>query len=312
MTMAELSVPQAFAAALGKLIREVEKDRSILAAILCGSLAHDTVWARSDIDLVLVTIDDSKVKLSDVPLYADGVNVHAMLIPRTEFRKAVEGSIQNSFMHSFLAKGKLLYTHDETIAALCARLQSMGSRDAAIQMLSSATGVLPSLYKARKWMVTRGDCAYTALWLLYAAVPLARMEVIGAGLLADREVIPQATKLNPSLFKTIYLDLLRDGTSKATVMAALEAMEAYMAACAPRVFAPVLEYLQEVGDVRSSRDIEDHFKKNFGISGATCVCEYLADLGLVGKASTPVLLTRRSNTSLEELAFFFSGPPDGE
>ena len=154
--------------------------------------------------------------------------------------------------------------------------------------------------------------AYTALWLLYAAVPLARMEVIGAGQLADREVIPQATTLNPKLFKTIYLDLLRDGTSKDTVMAALDAMEAYMAERAPRVFAPVVQYLQEVGDVRSSRDLEDHFKKNFGISGITTVCEYLADLGMIGKASTPVLLTKRSNTSLEELAFFFSGPPDGE
>jgi hypothetical protein len=38
--------------------RAGEGDRSIVAAILCGSLSHDTVWAKSDIDLVLVTIDD--------------------------------------------------------------------------------------------------------------------------------------------------------------------------------------------------------------------------------------------------------------
>ena len=37
-------------------------DRSILAAILCGSLSHDIVWEKSDIDLTLVTIDDKKVK----------------------------------------------------------------------------------------------------------------------------------------------------------------------------------------------------------------------------------------------------------
>jgi uncharacterized protein len=310
--MPEPTVPEAFRAALDALIRDVQKDKSILAAILCGSLAHDTVWARSDIDLVLVTIDDQKVKLSDLPLYADGVNVHAMLIPRTDFRRTVEGSIHNSFMHSFLAKGKLLYTHDDTIAALCARLQSRGSRDATIQMLGSATFVLGPLYKARKWVVTRADYAYTSLWLLHCATGLAKMEVVGAGLLADREVIPQAAKMNPALFKTIYLDLLRDGTSKDTVVAALETVEAYMAERAPRVFAPVIEYLQEVGDVRSSRDIEDHFKKNFGISGVTMACEYLADLGLVGKASTPVQLTKRSNTSVQELAFFYSGPPDGE
>ena len=41
---------------------------------------------------------------------------------RAEFRKTVEGSIRNSFVHSFLAKGRLLYTHDETIAGLCERL----------------------------------------------------------------------------------------------------------------------------------------------------------------------------------------------
>ena len=72
--MSEPTVPQAFAAALDGLIRQVEKDKSVLAAILCGSLAHDTVWARSDIDLVLVTIDDRLVPHGDIPLYADGVN----------------------------------------------------------------------------------------------------------------------------------------------------------------------------------------------------------------------------------------------
>lgn len=309
--MSEPTVPQAFAAALDGLIKQVEKDRSILAAILCGSLAHDTVWARSDIDLVLVTIDDRKVEVSDIPLYADGVNVHAMLLPRAEFRKTVEGSVQNSFMHSFLAKGRLLYTHDDTIADLCRRLHATGSRDALIQMLGAATAVLPALYKARKWLLTRGDYAYTALWILYAATPAARMEVIGAGMIADREVIPQAAKLNPGLFTVIYTDLLRHGTTKAAVEKALHTLEQFMEQQARQVFAPVLDYLEEVGDVRSSRDIEDHFKKTYGISGITGACEYLADLGMIGKASAPALLTRRSNTPVEELAFFYTESGDG-
>ena len=98
---------------------QVRRDRSILAAILCGSLSHDTVWAKSDIDLVLVTVDDKRTEKNHLALYAGGVNVHAFLIPRTDFRKTVEGAVRNSFMHSLLAKGRLLYTHDETIAALC-------------------------------------------------------------------------------------------------------------------------------------------------------------------------------------------------
>src|SRR5436309_8631454 len=129
------SIQQKFTAALDGLVEQVKGDRSVLAAILCGSLSHDTVWARSDIDLVLVTIDDRKVDRSGVSLYADGVSVHAFLVPRAEFRKTVEGSVRNSFMHSFLAKGRLLYTHDETIAALCARLHEAGERDTQVQLL---------------------------------------------------------------------------------------------------------------------------------------------------------------------------------
>ena len=45
-------VRQQFTAALDALVERSEADRSILAAMLCGSLSHDTVWAKSDIDLV--------------------------------------------------------------------------------------------------------------------------------------------------------------------------------------------------------------------------------------------------------------------
>ena len=129
--------------ALDDLVAQVKKDRSILAAILCGSLSHDIVWAKSDIDLALITIDDKKVEASGLALYAGGVNVHAMLMPRAEFRKTVEGSIRNSFAHSLLAKGRLLYTHDETIAQLCARLNEIGERDTQVQLLAAATHALP-------------------------------------------------------------------------------------------------------------------------------------------------------------------------
>src|SRR6058998_1697774 len=164
----------------------MKHDRSILAAILCGSLSYDTVWAKSDIDLVLVTIDDKKVEQSDIALYADGLNVHAFLMPRTEFRKTVEGSVHNSFMHSFLAKGRLLYTHDPTITDLGARLAEIGDRDTQVQLLRAATHVLPAMYKARKWLVTRGDLDYTALWILYAATSLARVEVKSFGMTTSK------------------------------------------------------------------------------------------------------------------------------
>ena len=302
--MATATLQKKYSAALDALVAQVKDDRSIVAAVLCGSLSHDTVWAKSDIDLVLVTVDDRKIQSGSHALYADGVNVHAMLVPRAEFRRIVEGSLRNSFIHSFLTKGRLIYTHDPTIADLCATLSSIGERDTGLQLLRAATHALPSIDKAHKWFVTRGDLDYAALWILFAAVSLARIEIIDRRLLADREVLPQALALNPAFFKIIYTDLLNAKKTRAAVQAALDAVDRYIADREMTLFAPILEYLREAGDVRSASEIEAHFTRNFDVSDVLTACEYLADRGLIGKASTPVHLTTKSNIDVQELAFY--------
>ncbi len=300
-------VTRHFTDALDTLIAQMKQDRSILAALLCGSLSHDTVWAKSDIDLALITIDDSKIDKGALALNANGVNVHAFLMSRSDFRKTVEGAMRNSFTHSLLAKGRLLYTHDETVARLCERLGGIGERDTRTMLLSIATHTLPSLYKARKWLVTRGDLEYTALWILHAADSLARIEVVNARMLADREVLPQATKLNPEFFQVAYSDLLNKKKTQQSVTAALEAAEHYLAQRAPRLFGPILDHLQETGEARSCTEIDDHFHKHFSLDHVSLACEYLADQGLIQKVSLPVHLTKRSNIQLEELAFVHLG-----
>ena len=305
------AVQQQFSAALDSLLADVRKDRSILAAILCGSLSHDAVWTKSDIDLVLVTTDDRKPETNSVSLNADGVNVHAMLLSRAEFRRIVEGTMRNSFMHSFLTKGRLLYTDDPTIARLCDTLTDLGSRDRQVQLLLSGTHALTTLYKAHKWFVTRGDLDYAALWILYTATPLAQIEVMSAGLLVDREVLPQAVALNPPFFKTIYIDLLNGPKTTDDVHRALDAIDAYVAQRTVPLFGLVLDHLREVGEVRSCREIDDHFRRNFDVCDVTAACEYLADSGLLGKASAPIRLTKRSSAAVQELAFYYIGHPAG-
>jgi hypothetical protein len=306
--MSQGPIHQQFAAALDALVDQIRQDASVLATILCGSLSHDVVWAKSDIDLVLVTIDDRNVETCNVALHAPGVNVHAFLVPRARFRALVEGSVHQSFVHSLLAKGRLLYTHDDTIADLCLRLRDIGTRDTSLQLLRAAAGALPAIDKAHKWLVTRGDLDYTALWILYAATPLAQLEVIGARLLADREVIPQAMALNSAFFKTIYHDLLNAKKTRAGVQAALDAVDAYVAERATVVFGPVIEYLREAGEARACTEVEDHFKRHFDLGGMTAVCEYLADQAIIGKAAVPVRLTRKSHVEMQELAFFYLSP----
>jgi len=302
-----VTIEKRFAQALDDLVAHIKEDRSILAAILCGSLSHDAVWEKSDIDLALVTIDDKKIETSDIALNAGGVNVHAFLMPRAEFRKVVEGTARNGFMHSLLAKGRLLYTHDGTIQDMCSRLHEIGERDTQLQLLSAGAHAIRFIDKANKWFVTRGDLDYTALWILYAATPLARIEVLSARLLTDREVIPQALKLNPAFFTTIYTQMLNVKKTRKNVAQALAAIDEYFAERAGLLFRPVLDHLRDVGEARSASEMESHFKRNFNIECVTSACEYLADHQLIGKASVSAQLTKRSNVGVEELAFVHLG-----
>jgi hypothetical protein len=302
--MTQRTVAERFNAALDALIEEVKQDRSVLAALLCGSLSHDTVWESSDIDLVFVTIDDKKTAEEHRTLDADGVNVHAYLLPRAAFRASVEGTLRNSFLHSLLAKGRLLYTHDDSLTPLIEHLHSIGRRDTELQLLRAGSHALAPIYKAHKWLLTRADLDYTALWILYAATPLAQIEVMGRRLLADREVIPQALKLNPSFFKIVYTDLLNTRKTTKNIEAALDAVDQYIADRAPSIFAPIIEHLREVGETRSCTEIDDHFHRTMGIDSVAAACEYLADQGLIGKASSPVQLTKRSTIEVQELAFY--------
>ena len=112
-------------------------------------------------------------------------------------------------------------------------------------------------------------------------------------------------KLNPAFFKIIYSDLLNSKKTKKNVQAALDAVDAYIAERAPKLFAPIFDHLREVGETRSCTEIEDHFKRNFGVECVTTACEYLADQGLIGKAAAPVKLTKKSNIEVQELAFFY-------
>lgn len=300
-----------FQTALDTFIAQVKDDRSILAVILCGSLSHDTVWDKSDIDLVLVTVDDRKLKELGRSLIENEVNIHAYLLPRAEFKKMVEGAIRNSFIHSLLAKGRLLYTHDSTIADLCSTLDLIGERDTEIQLLRAGINVLPLLYKAQKWFHVRCDLDYTALWLLYAATSLAQIEVFSQRLLADREVIPQAMKLNPDFFQLVYTNLLNKEKTTASIKAALDAVDVYLEDKIQLLFQPIFAYLQKAGEVRSATEIDRYFHTHMNVGNATTACEYLADKGSIAKASSPVKLTKLSNVEVQELAFFHLGdPPD--
>src|SRR6187399_1101942 len=168
-----------FTGALDAFVERARQEPYLLAIILGGSLSHDRVWEKSDIDLLVVGRDEkenTKRECKSFSLVENGVNIHANLQSRSQFKRMIEGSLQSTFMHSFFSQSRLLFTRDETIRELYDNIQHLGAKDRDVQLLRAGTGVLPCLYKAQKWFHAKNDLDYTFLWIMHCVSELARIE----------------------------------------------------------------------------------------------------------------------------------------
>ena len=299
--------------ALETFVDRAKADPYIVAVVLCGSLSHDTVWQKSDIDLLVIEKDADKGthgkggSAGHFALVEDDINIHAIVMPRSGFRRSVEGAIQNSFMHSLLAKSKLVYTNDPTLNVLFGSLQKVGTRDQQVQLMGAGSGVILPLYKAQKWFHVRKDMHYSFVYIMSCVVGLAKVEVISAGQICGREVIQQAIALNPKFFNAIYTDLIDIKKTPKVVEAALTQIDDYLTRRTRAIFGPILEHLQDAGGPRSATELETHFSNQLGVSDVVTACEWLSDKDVIRKVSTPVRLTKKSPVSFEELAFYYDG-----
>jgi RNA polymerase sigma factor (sigma-70 family) len=294
-----------FNQALDSFIGKVRQDRYIIAAILFGSLSHDTVWRKSDIDIILVGREEKPIR--DFYLVENGVNIHAMLIPRSKFKQAIEGSLQGSFWHSSFALSTLLFTTDDTIRAYYADVRSIGSRDRQLRLITAGAWALSTLAKAEKWLITRNDVSYSFVWLMYTIESLATIEVLLSGEVTTREVIPQALKLNPALFQQLYVDLIHQPKDAATIQAALDLINAYIDRNVHVLFGPILEHLGQAGGVRTTTELDSYFKQQVQAGSLSNVYEWLADKGIIQKVPSPLRLTPKSQVVVDEAAYYYDG-----
>ena len=205
-------VQERFQAALETLIEKAQQDRYIIAAVLFGSLSYDTVWEKSDIDLIFITTENLKTPKEEefarsFALTELDVNIHVGLQSRSDFKKSIEGSVQGAFFHSAFTRSRLLFSRDDSIAELYDNALRLGERDRQVQLLRAGTNVLPALYKAEKFCTIKKDPHYSYMWVAQTYTPLAQIESFIHGEIPDREVLRRAVELNPQFFGPIYIEL---------------------------------------------------------------------------------------------------------
>lgn len=309
------AVRRRFLAALDSFVARVRQDSYIIAAILCGSLAYDTVWAKSDIDLVLVGRDE-RWPFRLYCLVEDGINIHATLYSRARFKRELEQALQGSFFSSYISRSTLLFSLDPTIDEYYDGMLQLGGADRERGLLLATLEVLPALAKAEKWLVVKADPAYCFQWLTYVVGGLARIEIIQGGEIPGRELVQQAMRFNPELFRALYFDLLSHPTDAQALRAALDQVVAYLDERTPTLFRPVLAYLAEAGGPRRVSEINAFFRTRLQTDAIGYVCEWLAERGVIGQIAVPMRLTERSRATVDEAAYFYDdaalaeGSPD--
>src|SRR5215469_1076466 len=126
-----------FQAALNQLIERIAEDRYVLALVLVGSLSEETIWRRETLGLWIIEADGVSRRLpSDGNdervfriLVENGINIHAELIPRSRFRKMVEGASRTAFSCNFFARRRIVYSKDPSIDTWFTQANSIATKD---------------------------------------------------------------------------------------------------------------------------------------------------------------------------------------
>lgn len=302
-----------FEAALNEFIDRVAEDRYVLAIVLVGSLSTETIWQRESLGLWIIEADGVTRRLqSDGAderifriLVENGVNIHAEVIPRSRFKKMVEGASRTAFSCNFFAYREIVHSKDPSIESWFKKANAVATKDQERELLVFSTWTVHAHRHARKRLELKGDLELAAQSALSAAHGIAHTEIIKQGQICEGDVIYRAIEANPALFQTIYLDVLAKRKNRRVLNGALDAIEGYLEKNCQAHLKPLLAYLKKQNRVVPLSEIGEQFAfSQIHPWHLESACEWLERRGLLQKVSAPFKLTKRSLERVEEPAYF--------
>ncbi len=310
MTLAEKVAR--FQKSLDLFLIRVRADPNLLAAVLVGSISEETVWRRDAISLWLIEKDgvtkrlraDGEESRIFRTLVEEGVNLHVELIPRSRFKRMVEGSARTAFRYSFFARRKLVYSNDASLAKWFEEADTLARRDQERELCIATTWLIHCHRHASRLLEVKPDPNLAFQELLGCAHCVAAAEVIASGEVHEGLIIHRALDLVPDVMKELYLDLLSGARTASRLKKKLKAFEAYLEKHGEDRLRPVLRYLRKEKRLVPLSELSDHFAHSqlfpWHLESA---CEWLEEKGKLDKLSSPFGLTRLSRVEVEEPAY---------
>jgi predicted transcriptional regulator len=297
----QTEIKQRFTAAVDSFISKIKDDPNVIAVIICGSLAYDTVWEKSDIDMTLV-VRDQQLKNENYCIIEDGITINVYLMVRSAFKRGLERNLGGSFSQSYFSKGKIVYTTDDSLYEYFEDLKKLGSDDIALSAFYIAC-ILVGIYdKCQKWMTVKKDSLYAQYYLLKAAEIIANMELCLNGEPTSREAIQKALAINPEMIKDFYQDAMSHHFSEKEIMNSIEKIDRYLEQHLYILKKPVVEFMSDQ-EIKTTTLIAKHF--NMESHFIIAIFEYLAEKGVIEKVSQTIRITPKSKLAVEELGFLY-------
>ncbi len=302
-----------FETALSQLTERVAEDRYVLAIVLVGSLSEDTVWDRESLGLWIIETDGVSRRLrsdgNDERIFRilveNSINVHAEIIPRSRFKRMVDGSSRTAFSCNFFARRELVYSRDPSIDRWFEKADTVATKDREKELLAFSTWTIHAHRHALKRLEIKEDLDLARQEVLWAAHSVAHTEVIRQGTVWEQDAIYKAIEGDPELFRRIYLDVLARRPSRVVLSTALDAIDGYLVEHCEAHLKPLLSYLRKQNRIVPLSEISDHFAfSSLHPWHLESACEWLERKGRLEKLSAAFKLTKRSRDDVEEPAYY--------
>jgi hypothetical protein len=283
-------------------VDKIKNDPNILAVILCGSLANDTVWEKSDMD-IYVLVREMKLTTGSFCIDEDGLLLNIMLSTEFDFKRELERSLGGGFMFSMFSQARVVYSKDESFKGFMEDFKKMGADDRALTFFGYASGMIYYMEKIEKWLTVKDDPLYAQLWALKAAEFYANMRLTLDNKPMSRESVLKVMAYDPETMKNLYERPMQGHMDREEIWSVLEFYRKFLEENLDLLKQPVAQYMSG-GEVRTVTGLVKHFR--IDSHGIYHIFDFLAEMGICARVTENVRITPKSRSSVEEVAFMYT------
>ncbi len=298
---AQAALRKRYMAAVDSFVEKIKGDINIIAVIVCGSLAYDVIWEKSDIGMAII-VRDQRLTTYSYCIEEDGITINAGLIPRSDFKRSMERSIGGSLSSSYFAKGRIVYSTDDSLYDYFEDIRQIGPDDIALTMFYSAGELIGIADKCRKWLTVKNDPVYTQFFIVKAAERIAEMLLCREGEPASRQSIQKALTIDPELMRLVYQDPLSRALSREELEERIARIDRFLTDHLHIISKPVIEFMRDQ-EIKTITMIS----KRFHIEGHYIieVFDYLAEKGVIERVSQTIRITPKGRQNIEEIGYLY-------